>query len=882
MKFTSFKQRLHCPNPNEIVITLFDENVHNKKLKVQKYFTQLAEYIIVGLTCTIEPDRKWTLTCDSSDTIEVSGYLTHEHFDMDREESSNYVLPEIVAIKLKCNMCQAYLSCGPIKMQKNNYICGRCTVTKGCEVVMQPLFENAMANFTFPCKFDKEGCLQQIPFNSSQLHESSCIFRTLPCPALECTRTVCASKIYEHFSTCHSHLIIENNQIKLDLLTSLNKNLLINQSNYVAIVKYCFSTETKLLQFSVAPLIEKERRINNYQLHIVSGTDLNCSINLSPKPCHIHDSSFWIAGEHDEYDINPYTSIFNNPSFVFINISILFGGLILVLKKEEINCELVEELDEEFERATFKEIIKQKKCYNCKMYSSFCNCRHSTNTPVSAIKNKEEFVEKEKPSNYILPVDIVEKLKCYYCQGYLSCGPIKMENNQYICGRCTAKNNKQVALQPLFEESMVKFIFPCMYDKEGCLQRMLFNCTQDHETTCMFRTIRCPALTCTNTITASKLYQHFGKDHSDCIMKNNQIKLNLSHSHNQNLLMNESDSIVVAKYCFDAETKVLQFSIVPFVEKGRHIDKYKLHITSGIEADNSISLSSKPCHKHDSSVMLAGQYDEYNVENYTSILNSPSFLIVKILLLFGGNDSLCEGTGKDVLAPEGVLDDEFESRILDTVVAITCKNCKFLLCKCNSINYYRGQLGQPDRNDIPCKWKGCKETLSKHNMLSHVENCKYKLHICPFLEECEQGLFKLTSFFLNHLETHAQRCLNSNKIIIPLFNENIHYSKLKVQKYFTVLNDNIVRLNCTIYPDRKWELTCDSFVDIKVNAYVTHEHCRFIQKLNEGSGKSVTYKSSSFTYHNECFSQFHRLKAVLNIFSPIDIKHQTLMTVICH
>ncbi|KAF5270182.1 hypothetical protein FQR65_LT05662 [Abscondita terminalis] len=385
----------------------------------------------------------------------------------------------------------------------------------------------------------------------------------------------------------------------------------------------------------------------------------------------------------------------------------------------------------------------------------------------------------EQVTNYVLPLDVATKLRCSACKRYLSCGPIRMKDDKYICGRCKTKQG-EIHKQSLFENVMAQFKFPCNFDKKGCSQQISFNDVEEHERECIFRKISCPISHCAYRNNSYKLYQHFTTGHPECLIDNNQIVLDLSTSQNQVFLMYENDVIIIVKYRFSAETRSLQFCVYPIFEKGTRFAKYKLQIIEASDFDGSITFTSKPWHK---------EFLDYSTESFASIFNNPKMVYIKIFLLFSDNAFEYE---TDEAASVVKINADLENKAELSVMEQICQLCHefTVICQCDLHAF---------SNIIPCQWKGCSEEGDRTTMLTHNDECKFKLQICPFLEDCEEGLFKFDSRFISHLETHAQLLPDHKNILIPLYHSNIYCTKEKTFMYFTVIDNVIVKIVCTFH-----------------------------------------------------------------------------------
>lgn len=89
--------------------------------------------------------------------------------------------------KFKCNICNRYLSVGPILFNETvGKVCGRC-VGKGetkkfgkITFESQKVYEEIAEHIVFPCSFREKGCGESLKWNST--HEDTCPYKDNKCP----------------------------------------------------------------------------------------------------------------------------------------------------------------------------------------------------------------------------------------------------------------------------------------------------------------------------------------------------------------------------------------------------------------------------------------------------------------------------------------------------------------------------------------------------------------------------------------------------------------------------------------------------------------------------------------------------------------------------
>lgn len=85
------------------------------------------------------------------------------------------VLPKLITDKLKCDLCQGYLSVAPISSYEGKFACGRCNPGWPCNTI----YEELAQLMVFPCSY----CEEQLPWSLIDKHESQCRQNIILCPS---------------------------------------------------------------------------------------------------------------------------------------------------------------------------------------------------------------------------------------------------------------------------------------------------------------------------------------------------------------------------------------------------------------------------------------------------------------------------------------------------------------------------------------------------------------------------------------------------------------------------------------------------------------------------------------------------------------------------
>ncbi|KAG5900055.1 hypothetical protein JTB14_016029 [Gonioctena quinquepunctata] len=124
---------------------------------------------------------------------------------------NDYSLPEHVFEKLKCKLCDGYLSVSPISGSTGSYTCGRCDPSADTN----ELYEELARHLSFPCSY--ESCKIKISWNDVGNHEKICPHRTITCPVCYCEAKLETRMVFSHFNTSHEEFKHSDN-VKGDVL----------------------------------------------------------------------------------------------------------------------------------------------------------------------------------------------------------------------------------------------------------------------------------------------------------------------------------------------------------------------------------------------------------------------------------------------------------------------------------------------------------------------------------------------------------------------------------------------------------------------------------------------------------------------------------------
>ncbi|KAB0794127.1 hypothetical protein PPYR_13747 [Photinus pyralis] len=487
---------------------------------------------------------------------------------------------------------------------------------------------------------------------------------------------------------------------------------------------------------------------------------------------------------------------------------------------------------------------------------------------------------------YELPMEVANICRCYICQAYLSCGPVKIENGNSICGRCEASSTAVVHVT--FENIMANFTFPCRYDSLGCKERLLFNTSMAHEVKCPHRTVPCPALLhndCNLNVPISVLHSHFVKFHSDLITKDGTFKINLDEDKHCNLIMMVDNVIVVIKYRYDSVIKCLHLEVASALVTEELI-YYKTQIVGDLAEGMNFHLnfSEKQCTAYETHTVSNTNSVQIEIEKYLTLLSNPSSVTFKIFSVTAVKSKVSSSKNEIVVSSSFVrhLGEEFEkesSSLLGDLrenICIICKKLSFPIyystnqplekyCKkCRTQHdgtYVQYSNPQYNQNCVyPCIFKGCSYSCIATDLDKHVEICECRTYLCP-VGGCND-LFRFNEIHKNiqHLKDHATYFPNPGEITIDLYD-----IKPVTKMYFTNIGNILVLLKSKVSNDDSWILTSDLPAGVTLNIFFTHGHCRLSTKPMKFDGTKELWLTKSQISPLPCYAEFFRLTAVISI-----------------
>ncbi|ERL93132.1 hypothetical protein D910_10433 [Dendroctonus ponderosae] len=361
------------------------------------------------------------------------------------------------------------------------------------------------------------------------------------------------------------------------------------------------------------------------------------------------------------------------------------------------------------------------------------------------------FIDQDKPP---MPAELLRKLVCCKCKGYLSVFPIHISNEgvKPICGRCPVINIAEYVHDTAYE-GIARFLrFPCRNHESGCKVLMLPDQLAKHEHRCIFRQIECPtkaARNCAWKGSPVELREHYESSHKNCFL-------------------------IDSRYTLDFTKKLdLQYMIV-------FQDEYFIKVETNI----STAVCEHPI-KHTSGDGSA--VTQINREEIIKTFPGAKKLMAVIELLQDNMDSLrvCElpnmNYGKEIPIKLDQLENlrcekcflymipPFKQCLSGHKMCTTCNvEATCHICKSPISTNENVQLVQCAQSLMyPCRYtdEGCRVILVNSYIRIHEDSCIYKPFECPLRESLQCKTRSSAPKTVYHIKTHHSTNIMSTDIV---------------------------------------------------------------------------------------------------------------------
>lgn len=397
-----------------------------------------------------------------------------------------------------------------------------------------------------------------------------------------------------------------------------------------------------------------------------------------------------------------------------------------------------------------------------------------------------------------LPDNILDELKCTFCNEYLSCFPIHMyaEDGVVACGRCPLLQDDNPIREVAYEKVAKAIIFPCKYKSLGCLEEFTPDNLNSHEESCNFRQYFCPLIplgTCSWQGPMDELLQHYMNQHSSLVLNELEFKMMLVNRESVNYILKFDNYIfIVHVNCNLTDNKV--YISLRFLGKKASAEQYAYQISlyrldmqqdrvygkDVVQCDNDMKLN-----KNEAIIV--------NVDEVKNIFFDPFFVVCKI--------SIINKTAQiEIEKKTETVDDQFNETIIKTLECPVCFNpmvppiyqcvaghsicdsCKSQVNDCptchariqNTRNYLLEEM--TGHFKYPCKYReyDCTFISTANETKLHEVDCTFGPYKCPFkdFDECDwKGKLEL---LLSHIRVkHEDVILDMDTLTVYVDDDNL-------------------------------------------------------------------------------------------------------------
>jgi E3 ubiquitin-protein ligase SIAH1 len=464
--------------------------------------------------------------------------------------------------KVKCGVCNKYLSYFPIHIDKDKTaVCGRCSelLTDDKYYVRDGPYETMAQFLKFPCIYNSEGCLENLTPIDIPNHEKNCPYRIISCP-LDCMWQSTVNELQDHFEQLHANSILRTGEFEMDFLSSYETYSLLIYKDEVFCFKRKLDEAREILQVSLFcyKTIDPVTKYN-YELTVKNNSN-SLSVKFPPKS----------AENFDEENVTE------------MNVEHV---------KKELNDPLV--------------IVGSVKIYNK--------------------DEKQDTVAKKNPSPQI-NFDMLSELECPVCFEYIIPPIFQCITGHSICSACkskivecpTCKGEIKNTQNFTLEKMAFLLTYPCRFSEYGCDFASKPGQIKQHQKYCEHGPQSCPLTdyeNCKWENASKEVYAHVVNAHHDSILDIDSVTVFID---NENYFQTEdqicyilkfSSSLFKLHYRYWNDTFYWAMQLVGPPEQARSY-KFEIDITDNTKNNQRIFLRSHcaPLAEKDQSFDVIGTY----------------------------------------------------------------------------------------------------------------------------------------------------------------------------------------------------------------------------------------------------------------------------------
>lgn len=394
---------------------------------------------------------------------------------------SLYSVPDATLQKLRCCLCNDYLSQFPVLVCKEiGSVCGRCPVLHDENPIRNRAYETIAETLSFPCRYSTLGCLELLTPKHLVEHEETCTYRQYFCPFMPsgcCPWQGPSSELLAHFQEKHNIFILEENLFEMDFTAKYSENyLLCELQNLFVVHKKCDVNEN--LFWCAISYIGARKIAERYNFQLILSVKGNeeCSFSFPAVPIRCFTNPNIDKTNSVEINADVIMKELNNPANVICTIAILR-----------------------------KQVEKNE-------------------------NNQKNLSEKRMISVESIEEDILSDLECPICFEFMVPPIYQCEIGHSVCGFCKSNVNECPSCKQSIrgtrnfhlERITNRIKYYCKYRDYGCLFITSAKDIKQHETECKYGPYKCPLhdyTLCNWKGKLSDVMQHVHHSHDDNVLE---------------------------------------------------------------------------------------------------------------------------------------------------------------------------------------------------------------------------------------------------------------------------------------------------------------------------------------------------------------------------
>lgn len=394
--------------------------------------------------------------------------------------------------KLRCSVCERYLSVLPVKVYPNRVIkCGRCCEDN--DGGTESFYNNVVKNYLFKCVNRYEKCNKLLAVCEVLEHEKRCISGAYHCPKCEYKFSGSAFHLLLHYSNQHPKSILRNCNFSVKVKQNFHEKYLhiVNDNLFFVLVENL--PREDILYLSTVSLMECK---NVKQWFYIKSFKKSVNTTTEVKPC------YSLENFQCEYFRIPTNSLHEVNCRVYLDLSEDINSVYQLIHK---NLELQQsELQNEGVLSPSPNSDKDPEPQLEETNISASTCIQTIPVKdVVGVKLTEEFTKKY-PGYALTPCGTAlfkdnnrVELVCSNCKQLTGSNVFNCQSNSHVvcwdckawCGICNTSTNGWNAELATMNELL---LLPCRWQ---CGQCFLGSCITQHELSCTKFSRNCPVCT---------------------------------------------------------------------------------------------------------------------------------------------------------------------------------------------------------------------------------------------------------------------------------------------------------------------------------------------------------------------------------------------------